>query len=694
MKRLKNIVIVFFLISHGYYFGNPFENCFPCSYFFGGGDTSKNDSEYSDYEEENSELNSPDNEVSANSSFSINGLDIYCLDDFTSESFQKYNQIVFNNGGNDNIGELQEDTCKIIKTKEEAWIWHFYKKNKDDNNNENLIKNIAEQMSTTRGNNFNWKELRDETRKNYKERHNKNVIIIKLKGKDDPLFKNTIFTFRKFVNMSYCPIPIIITGEFDYDDFETDLKKINDKFTKDNKKGNVEIKPGDVDFGEPIEEKTCYYIKQDEKFVNNVKEKLKLAANFHNTKGEKIDYETFNIAIVGAKRAGKSTLTTRILDKLCGKTGNDKCSVSNKIGKYTHYKGKDIPIAVIDVPGFEIGENYDTKLKKWINENEKNNTIKVHAIVYLINAKNLPKPDQFGEHVKDLTTGEEITNGELFFKQEVKVFKFLKKKKIPVIFCIARSESVENGYKYLRKFFGDLMLIPKISNYNSNEENWKAEDQWICNKWTRGTLLQLKDDNEKGLFGLVRLLTCIQDLYKNNDEYKQRLPNSFFIYNTFNTMFENLKTKILEQKYKKIWKEKNEEIKDNDYISFVDDDKTGPLRGKNHKDIIFEIFEKPLIESLKQLHDNSWCVTKSLNLSKEILNLVCQYDYFVPNNEIAQEVTKKIKNKHGWLNFVSGVTNTFSKVVSFFEDNKDDLSDCIENIITMSLPNKENLKDL
>ena len=135
MKRLKNIVIVFFLISHGYYLGNPFENCFPCSYFFGGGDTSKNDSEYSDYEEENSELNSPDNEVSANSNFSINGLDIYCLDDFTSESFEKYNQIVYNNGGNDNIGELQKDTCKIIKTKEEAWIWHFYKKNEDDNNN-------------------------------------------------------------------------------------------------------------------------------------------------------------------------------------------------------------------------------------------------------------------------------------------------------------------------------------------------------------------------------------------------------------------------------------------------------------------------------------------------------------------------------------------------------------------------------
>ena len=130
MKRLKNIVIVFFLISHGYYFGNPFENCFPCSYFFGGGDTSKNDHSSSDYEEESSELNSPDNEESKNSNFSINGLDIYCLDDFTSESFEKYNQIVFSNEGNDNIGELREDTCKIIKTKGEAWIWQFYKKMK------------------------------------------------------------------------------------------------------------------------------------------------------------------------------------------------------------------------------------------------------------------------------------------------------------------------------------------------------------------------------------------------------------------------------------------------------------------------------------------------------------------------------------------------------------------------------------
>ena len=682
MKRLKNIVIVFFLIYQNYYLGNPFENCFPCSYFFGGGDTSKNDSASSGYKREIFKLNSSNNEVSENSSFSINGLDIYCLDDFTGESFEKYNQIVYNNEENNKIGELPKDTNNIIKTKEGAWIWHFYKKkNEDDEINKNSIKNIAVQMSTTGGNNFFWSTLEDRTRSNSKERHNKNVIIIKLRKQNDPLFKNAILTFRNFVNMSYCPNPIIFIGDFDYKNFEKDLKLFNDEYTNLHKKGNIEIRPGDVDFGEPIDEKTCFYIKQNEKFVDNVKEKLELAANFHNTKGEKIDYETFNIAIIGAKRAGKSTLTTRILDKLCGKTGNEKCSVSNKIGKFNHKEGKDIPIAVIDVPGFEIGENYDTDLKNWIKENEKNNTTKVHAIVYLINAKNLHKPEDFGKPLNDLTTGKKITNGEFFLEQEVEAFKFLKEKKIPVVFCIARSESVENGYKYLRKFFGDLILISEISNYDSNEENWKAEDQWVCNKWTRGTLLQLKDDNEKGLFGLIRLLTCIKELYINNDDYRQRLPNSFSNINTLNTMFEKLKIKILNQKYKKIWKEKNEDekIKDNDYISFANDDLNGPQkRKKNNKDMILEIFEKPLIESLKQLHKNSWCVGASLDYAKEILNYVCAYDYSVGNKQIAKEVANKLKeNKNSWINYLG----PFGSWVA-------------EKIITMSLPNKENLKDL
>lgn len=700
MKRLKNIIIVFFLISNCYYFGNPFENCFLCSYFFGERNVIMQNDESCVLKSKKSKVNSFNKKVSENRNFSINGLDIYWLDDFSEDSLTKYQQIIYDKCRNKNIGEFRKNQDNIIKTKEGAWIWHLYKKKEDEGSNATLITSIAKFMSTTGGNSFDWYNFKDKTQKSSEGRHNKNVIIIKLKDKNSILFKNTIFTFRQFVNMSYCPVPIIFTGDFDYNGFEKDLESFNSDFTQKNNKGNIEISVGDVDFNEPIDGKTCFYVKQDEEFVDKVVENLELAAAFHNTKGENTDYDTFNIAIVGAKRAGKSTLTTRLLNKFCGKTGNDKCSVSNKIGKYTHFKGASIPISVIDVPGFERGKDYDAKLKDWIVENEGDEKTKVHAIVYLINANNLPKPKNFGEPLKDITTEKKITNGEFFSKQEKEVFKFLKEKKIPVVFCITRSESVENGYKYLRKFFGDLTLISEISNYDSNEENWKAEDQWICNKWTRGTLLQLKDDNEKGLFGLVRLLTCFQDLYENNDDYKQRLHESFKdndqLNDKFNNLFTALKEEIKKKKYKKIWKEKNkdEEINRNDYISFVDDDITGPLRGKNRKDIIFEIFENPLIKSLEQLHDNSWCVTKCLDLSKEILNLVCQYDYFVPNNKIAQEVTKKIKDKHSWLNIVSGVANTFSKFASFFKDNNDDLSDCIENIITMSLPNKENLKDL
>ena len=121
-------------------------------------------------------------------------------------------------------------------------------------------------------------------------------------------------------------------------------------------------------------------------------------------------------------------MTTRLLNNLCGKTGNDFCSVSDKIGKFFHAEGEKIPIAVIDVPGFEVGENYDSNLINWITQNENENK-KVHAIVYLINTNNLPESDNFWKPLKVNTTGEKITDGELFLKQEVEVFKFLKRKK-------------------------------------------------------------------------------------------------------------------------------------------------------------------------------------------------------------------------------------------------------------------------
>ena len=213
------------------------------------------------------------------------------------------------------------------------------------------------------------------------------------------------------------------------------------------------------------------------------------------------------------------------------------------------------------------------------------------------------------------------------------------------------------------------MLIPEISNYNSNDEKWKAEDQWVCNKWTRGTLLQLKDDKKSGLFGLVRLLTCIQDLYKNNDEYKQRLPESFKNNDNLKNLFKKLKENIL----KKEWNGKK----------FANDDKNGPLRcPKNkNKDMILEIFEKPLIDSLKQLHENKTSINANLNYAKKILNYVCEYDYSADNDQIVTGVFERMESE-----------SLLFKTVSFLSFLG--IDSIVKNIITMSLPDKKFLDDL
>ena len=94
--------------------------------------------------------------------------------------------------------------------------------------------------------------------------------------------------------------------------------------------------------------------------------------------------------------------------------------------------------------------------------------------------------------------------------------------------------------------------------------------------------------------------------------------------------------------------------------------------------MISEIFEKPLIESLKQLHENSWYVGKSLDYAKEILNYVCAYDYSKDNNTITEGVINKmIERRNGVEKF--GVWA---------------LQKLIKLIIKMSLPDKEFLKNL
>ena len=613
-------------------------------------------------------------------SFATDGLDVYVVDDFTNDKnfnganiFDNYYKHFFEEDKEDpflpkeqyNINTFMREENPSnelhFSSHENPWYWHIYKKEEDSDLNNNLIENIAKKMSTEGGNNFNWEEGKDEPRpfESYRSkiRHNKNVIIIKLKDPSDTLFKETIYTFRKFVNMSYVPNPIIFTGNFDYGDFVKDLKRFNDEYTRMYKEEEIgKIEKGMVDHKQEISERNCLYVKQDGNFVSTVKNELRLAANYHNSKAEEFKGETFNVVILGWKRSGKTTLANIILDSHCAKAANDFASVTRDQTKFFHKSVREIPISVIDTPGFEEGEHYAENFKNWLQKPceedvNKTNADNVHAIIYIINAQNFPQPEKFGGEWCD-SDGNKMGN-ELFTKEEVELFKIFKDEKIPVVFNIARSGSFKKGYKYLRKFFGDLILINELSDYqNEEEENWSPYDQWFSINNIRSNLIQLKNDKingeTTGKYGLIRLFDCIYDLYISNNEYKKKLP-SFFQNEELGQQEQDkvAKLKCIFDSLKKQFIEKD----------FKNDKIEAPLNIKNN-DLIMEIFEKGLMSSLKTLHENRENTRNHEKIAKQILNYVCSYDYDVDKEVIAREVTAKTLKKYPSLSVINRVSKT------------------------------------
>ena len=542
---------------------------------------------------------------------------MYVVDDFTdSKIFNNYYKHFFEEDKEDpflpkeqyNINTfMREDELSKelhFSSHENPWYWHIYKKEEDnDFFNNNLIENLAKKMSTEGGNNFDWDKGVDRARWfnrfRSKVRHNKNVIIIKLKEQNDPLFKETIFTFRKFVNMSYRPVPIIFTGDFEYEGFDQKLLEINKNYTEEHGKeqNGVINERGVVDKRQEIKSQQCFYIQQDKDFVENVKKKLEEAVFHHNFKDENFNGETLNIAIIGLPRSGKSLCTNIILDKPLGaKVANDVTSVTQGKTKYCHRDVNNIPIQIIDTPGFEPNkENSVDTLIDYLQENIDENDLNkkriddIHVIIYFINAKNFPKPEDFG---KDWTDSAGKSRGnEFYLKEEIKLFKIFKNKKVPVIFCIAQSGSFENGYKYLKKWFGDLALNNDLSNYQLNDEDWQAEDQWICPKWTRGSLIQLENDpiegsNEyTGKYGLVKLMNIIEELFNNNAEYKSRLPETFAGSFSLSGILDKLKKQLIDQQ------------------EFNDDTIKAPVIDDHNTDIIVREVDKKIPKCLSWLHN-------------------------------------------------------------------------------------------
>ena len=580
-------------------------------------------------------------------SFATDGLDVYVVDDFTdNDIFNNYYKPFFEENEEDlflpkeryNIDAFsrEEDPSNELhfSSHENPWYWHIYKKNKnDDEFNKNLIENLAKKMSTEGGNNFDWEKGVDRARWfnrfRSKVRHNKNVIIIKLKEKNDPndtLFENTIYTFRKFVNMSYRPCPIIFTGNFDFGDFNNKLEQFNNNYTENygKEQNGVITERGVVDKSQEIKSQQCFYIRQNKDFVENVKKKLEEAVFHHNFKDENFNGKTLNIAIIGLPRSGKSLCTNIILDKPLGaKVANDVTSVTQGKTKYCHRDVNNIPIQIIDTPGFEPNKDNSVDtfiewLQERIDENDPNKRRidDIHVIVYFINAKNFPKPEDFGKNWTD-SAGKSRGN-EFYLTEEIDLFKIFKENRVPVIFCIAQSGSFENGYKYLKKWFGDLALINDLSNYEANTEGWEAKDQWICPKWTRGSLIQLENDpiegSDKytGKYGLVKLMNIIEELFKN-EEYKSRLPKTFANDHSLKDILDKLKEQLITKQ------------------GFNDDTKQAPVFD-NNEDIIVEKVDNEIPDCLSKLRNGY----KNNNLAGKIaMNLPGVLERII--NEFAKE---------------------------------------------------------
>ena len=563
-------------------------------------------------------------------SFATDGLDVYVVEDFTGDIFDNYYKPFFDEDEEDlflpkeryNIDVFfQEENPSNelhFSSHENPWYYHLYKKEEDNDFNEKLVTTLAKKMSTEGGNNFDWENGVDRARWfnrfRSKVRHNKNVIIVKLKDKNDPLFKSTIFTFRKFVNMSYRPCPIIFTGSFDFENFNDKLEQFNKNYTEKygkDQKGTITVR-GVVDKKQPIDSQQCLYINQEENFVNRVKNELEKAVFHHNFKDENFDGKTLNIAIIGLPRSGKSLCTNIILDKLAAKVANDVTSVTQGKTTYFHRDVNNIPIQIIDTPGFEPNKDNSVDtfiewLQERIDENDPNKRRinDIHVIVYFINAKNFPKPEDFGKPWTD-SAGKSRGNN-FYLTEEIDLFKIFKENRVPVIFCIAQSGSFENGYKYLKKWFGDLALINDLSNYEANTEGWEAKDQWICPKWTRGSLIQLENDpiegsnKYTGKYGLVKLMNIIEELFNNNEEYKSRLPQTF----AGNFSLSGILDKLKEQFIKK--QGFNDDTKQ---VPVIDDD--------GNTDIIVREVDNKIPRCLDKLHDAH---IKSNFMVKKILSV-------------------------------------------------------------------------
>ena len=189
--------------------------------------------------------------------------------------------------------------------------------------------------------------------------------------------------------------------------------------------------------------------------------------------GEKIkNLNTLNIIVSGKTGVGKSTLINAVFREKLADTGMGK-PVTTHMRKITK---KDVPIAIYDTRGLELGKEVQQEVKKEVMEtikkglSSKNINDYIHCIWYCINtASNRIEPEEI-EFLRELSQENEITQ-------------------VPIIVLLTQSFSKKNAEKMKKILLDENLDIVQVLPVLS--EDYEIEDLGVAKSFGLDVLIEV-----------------------------------------------------------------------------------------------------------------------------------------------------------------------------------------------------------
>lgn len=199
----------------------------------------------------------------------------------------------------------------------------------------------------------------------------------------------------------------------------------------------------------------------------------KVAQDAINAIAEKIkNLKTLNIIVAGKTGVGKSTLINAIFREKLAETGIGK-PVTDHMRKLTK---KDVPLAIYDTRGFELGREVQAEVKKevidTINKGLATQDINkaIHCIWYCINtASNRVEPEEI-EWLKELSKDNQITQ-------------------VPIIIVLTQSFSKKKADELRKVLLNEnldiVQVIPVLA------EDYEIDDEYIAKAYGMDILIKV-----------------------------------------------------------------------------------------------------------------------------------------------------------------------------------------------------------